>query len=226
MKVLALRRAGVCCRCCRTIEPGTRAGWDSATRTVRCLGCLDEGAEATAELPTAPTVSLAPTVPVEVNVPVEPAAPVGPPVAAPPLLAGASAQREYYRRSQRREAAIRAKHPKLGRLILALADEPAHTRVWAQGARGERAVAAKLEELAGEHVAVMHDRALLRVDGRVSRANLDHIAVAATGVWVIDAKTHRGALEVRRSGGLFSPRVEKLYIGGRDKTVLLDGLAK
>jgi hypothetical protein len=32
-------------------------------------------------------------------------------------------------------------------------------------------------------------------------------------------------LEVRRSGGLFSPRVERLFIGGRDKTSLLDGLA-
>jgi hypothetical protein len=33
-------------------------------------------------------------------------------------------------------------------------------------------------------------------------------------------------LEVRRSGGLFGPRVERLYIGGRDMTSLLDGLAE
>lgn len=45
-------------------------------------------------------------------------------------------------------------------------------------------------------------------------------------MWVIDAKTHRGALQVRRSGGLFTPRVEKLFIAGRDKTSLLDGLAR
>lgn len=55
---------------------------------------------------------------------------------------------------------------------------------------------------------------------------MDHIAVAPSGVWVIDAKTHRGALEVRRSGGQFSPRVEKLFIGGRDRSGLVEGLAK
>jgi hypothetical protein len=85
-------------------------------------------------------------------------------------------------------------------------------------------VAAKLDELSGEHLIVLHDRVMLRPDGRRSRANIDHIAVAASGVWVIDAKTHRGALQVRRSGGLFTPREEKLYIAGRDKTSLLDGL--
>jgi hypothetical protein len=96
--------------------------------------------------------------------------------------------------------------------------------VWAQGAAGERAVAAKLEELAGDHIVALHDRRMLRPDGRSSRANIDHLVVAACGVWVVDAKTHRGSLEVRRSGGLFSPRVERLFIGGRDKSSLLVGL--
>jgi hypothetical protein len=121
---------------------------------------------------------------------------------------------------------VRAAHPKLGGLLLALFNEPASTRVWAQGAGGERAVAAKLDELEGEHVTALHDRSMVDTNGRRTRANIDHIAVAATGVWVIDAKTHRGALQVRRSGGLFTPRVEKLYIAGRDKTSLLDGLAR
>jgi hypothetical protein len=127
---------------------------------------------------------------------------------------------------QRREEAVRAAHPKLGGLLLALFNEPASTRVWAQGASGERAIAAKIAELEGEHVTALHDRSMVDARGRPTRANIDHIAVAATGVWVIDAKTHRGALQVRRSGGLFSPRVEKLYIAGRDKTSLLDGLAR
>ncbi|WP_459644524.1 nuclease-related domain-containing protein [Kineococcus sp. NUM-3379] len=113
----------------------------------------------------------------------------------------------------------------LGGLLLALSEEPASTRVWAQGAAGERAVGATLEGLAGTHVAVLHDRRLRRPDGRLSRANIDHLAVAASGVWVIDAKTHTGALEVRRTGGLLTRRTETLYINGRDQSRLLEGLA-
>jgi hypothetical protein len=105
--------------------------------------------------------------------------------------------------------------------MLALFDDPASTRVWAQGARGERAVGQKLDELAGDDVIALHDRAIPN-----SRANIDHIAITPSGVWVVDAKTHKGQLEVRRAGGLFSPRVEKLYIGGRDKSTLLAGLQK
>ena len=70
----------------------------------------------------------------------------------------------------------------------------------------------------------LHDRLLRRPDGTLSKANIDHIAVTPSGVWVIDAKTHQGSLEVRRSGGLFSPRVEALYINGRDQTRLVHGL--
>jgi hypothetical protein len=109
--------------------------------------------------------------------------------------------------------------------VLALTNEPAWTQVWAQGPHGERAVAAKIDELAGEHLIALHDRRMLRPDGRPSRANIDHLVVTATGVWIVDAKTHQGTLEVRRSGGPLSPRVERLYIGGRDKTSLPDGLA-
>ncbi|MBB2925494.1 nuclease-related domain-containing protein [Cellulomonas cellasea] len=140
--------------------------------------------------------------------------------------AGASAQQEYERRAARREERVRARYPRLGGLILALVDEPAHTRVWAQGARGERAVAAKLDDLSPEHVEVLHDRSMRRPDGRLSKANIDHIVVAAIGVWVVDAKTHHGRLEVRRDGGILRARTERLFIAGRDKTSLLDGLAR
>lgn len=67
---------------------------------------------------------------------------------------------------------------------------------------------------------------MLREDGRASRANIDHLVVTAAGIWVVDAKTHQGSLQVRRSGGLLSPRVERLFIAGRDKTSLLDGLTR
>jgi hypothetical protein len=160
------------------------------------------------------------------STPDAPAAPSPAGPNAPQQRAGGSAQREFEKRSSRREQRIRSSHPKLAGLLLALSDDPVSTRVWAQGAAGERAVAAKLDELAGEHVVALHDRAQRRPDGRPSRANIDHLAVAASGVWVIDAKTHQGALEVRSAGGWLSPRVEALYIGGRDQTKLVVGLQR
>jgi Nuclease-related domain len=233
MKVLALRRPDTCAGCGTDLPAGTKAAWDAEARTVRCLPCstasdvsapvrphtavgADDALQDVQQVePRTPSPPIAP----------HPARPVTVSALQPRQVAGGSAQREYDKRSQRREAAIRSRHPRLGGLVLALTNEPASTRVWAQGAHGERAVAAKIDELAGEHLIALHDRRMLRPDGRPSRANIDHLVVTAAGVWIVDAKTHHGTLEVRRSGGLFSPRVERLYIGGRDKTTLLDGLA-
>lgn len=41
-KELPLRRADVCCECGATLPIGTRAQWDTARRTVRCLGCVGD----------------------------------------------------------------------------------------------------------------------------------------------------------------------------------------
>ncbi|WP_210479400.1 nuclease-related domain-containing protein [Naasia sp. SYSU D00948] len=139
-------------------------------------------------------------------------------------IAGASAQREYERRRAAREQRVRARHPKIGGLLLALVGDPAQTKVWAQGAEGERAVGERLDWL--DEAVVLNDRRVRRPNGRLSRANIDHLVITPTGVWVIDAKTHRGKLEVRRSGGLFSPRVERLFINGRDRTGLIDGVRR
>ncbi len=40
---------------------------------------------------------------------------------------------------------------------------------------------------------MLHDR---RIPG--SRANIDHIAIATSGVWVIDAKRYKGKVQVSR----------------------------
>lgn len=135
--------------------------------------------------------------------------------------AGGSARAEYERRVARREQRVRQAHPKLGGLILALSNEPQSTRAWASGAVGEARVGAKLDGLAGDGVLVLHDR---RIPG--TRANLDHLAIGAAGVFVIDAKRYNDAtLEIRRSGGLFSPVNERLFVGGRDKTSLVANMA-
>jgi len=55
-----------------------------------------------------------------------------------------------------------------------------------------------------------------------SRANIDHIVVVASGVYVIDAKRYHGKIKV--ANPLFA--APKLKIGGRDRTKLVDGLGK
>ncbi|MCY7287162.1 MAG: NERD domain-containing protein [Cryobacterium sp.] len=137
--------------------------------------------------------------------------------------AGASLRREHERRVTKRESRIRAKHPHIGGLILAVTDEPASTRAFATGAVGEEKIAASLENRAGSTVLFLHNRKL----GLFNRGDIDHIAVAPSGVYVIDAKHYdEKKVEVRRSGGWLSESREQLIIGGRDRTPLLQSVAK
>jgi hypothetical protein len=66
-------------------------------------------------------------------------------------------------------------------------------------------------------VIVLHDRRMPR-----SRANLDHLAVAPSGVYVIDAKRYKGKIEVQKPF-FGEPR---LLIACRNKTKLVEGLAR
>ncbi len=67
-----------------------------------------------------------------------------------------------------------------------------------------------------DDVVVLHDRRILH-----SRANIDHIAIASSGVWAIDAKRYKGKVAVRKP--LFGSPA--LTIAGRDKTGLIHALA-
>jgi hypothetical protein len=135
--------------------------------------------------------------------------------------AGASAQREYRRRRESRNSL--PKPNGLADLVATLRGSSAKEkwrvaseRRWATGARGEELVAESLARRCPD-VPVLHDRKMPR-----SRANIDHIAVAASGVYVIDAKRYCGKIEVRKR--LFGEPM--LKIGGRDQTKLVQGLAK
>jgi len=134
---------------------------------------------------------------------------------------GGSARREFERRRAAREDRIRAKHPKIGGLILALSDEPQSTRAWDTGAVGEEQLGSRLNELASDTLRVLHDRRLPR-----SRANIDHLVVTPTGVYVIDSKKYKGRPRLSVEGGLLRPRVERLVVGTRDCTKLVDGVLK
>jgi hypothetical protein len=66
-------------------------------------------------------------------------------------------------------------------------------------------------------VLALHDR---RIPG--SRANIDHVVVAPSGVWVIDAKLYQGKVERRTSGPIWR-RELSVFVGGRDRTKVIHG---
>lgn len=134
--------------------------------------------------------------------------------------AGRSAAAEGARRRARREREVREAHPHLGGLLLALSEEPQHIAAWDQGAKGERALGSLLDRVAAARpdIHVLHDRSVPR-----SRANIDHLAITPGGVFVIDAKAHRGKLELRQ--GLFE-RTPRLLVAGRNQTGLVEAMAK
>lgn len=219
-KLMNLKRAGTCADCSADLSVGTPAYWVAAERVVRCVVCVGGSTAEAPVLPEAPTVPRPRPAPAPVDRDV----------------AGGSALHEYERRSTRERAkkeqrvaedaewraAIKEERPVLGRLAAALTAKPVitpesqSTKAWKVGAEGEQRVAEVMATATG--VEVLHDR---RVPG--SRANIDHIVVGPQGVFVVDAKKYTGAVEVRDVGGLFRVN-ERLYVNGRDRTALVEGV--
>lgn len=207
---MRLRYAGTCRACGTALPAGATAVYERESKTVVCLACAStpapEGAGPPMESGAAPS-------PVEANAPEPERIVAG--------SAGASAQREYERRKAKREERVRTAHPKIGGFLLAVSDEPQSTTAWATGARGEELLGKRLDGLAGHGVRVLHDRRIPR-----TKANIDHIAVSPAGVFVIDAKRYKARPHLRVEGGLLRPRVEKLVVGTRDQTKLVEGVHK
>jgi hypothetical protein len=63
---------------------------------------------------------------------------------------------------------------------------------WRRGAAGEASTARVLDGLPARRWVVRHD---LRIPG--SRANLDHLVIGPSGVWVVDTKTTRARVRAR-----------------------------
>lgn len=150
--------------------------------------------------------------------------PVAPPddEAAPAIdhgTAGRSTRIEHDRRAAKRDAEIEARwgQGRLGRIVKAVTVEPQSTRAWAIGAQGEEKLAEALAAIDG--LQVLHDR---RVPG--TRGNIDHIAVAPAGVFVVDAKAYEGLIEIRNYGWFWKPDW-RLTVGRRDKSKLASGMA-
>ncbi|MGO4587142.1 nuclease-related domain-containing protein [Arthrobacter sp. 2RAF6] len=186
--------------CGDSLPAGTEAIYESGTKTVRCLECATEAAKVVSAEPEQPGDS-------------SPVNESG--------TAGSSARREYERRRAKDEEKLREKWGRLGGLAVALSDERQSTKAWDRGAVGEERLGVRLNALASDDLAVLHDR---RIPG--SKANIDHIAITRDGIWVIDAKRYKGRPELKVEGGILRPRVETLLVGRRDCTKLVDGVLK
>jgi hypothetical protein len=201
-KRMKLRFAGVCRLCGTELPARADAIYERTSKTVRCVECP-------------PGPSAAPTGPVDPGL-------AEPPFENPvPGVAGGSARREYERRKAKDEQRIREKWGRFGGIAVALSDERQSTTAWERGAVGEERLGARLDALASQDIAVLHDRRIPR-----SKANIDHIVITRAGIWVIDAKRYKGKPELRVEGGILRPRTEKLLVGRRDCTELVDGVLK
>ena len=200
-RTIRLRYAGTCSQCEAALPAGTKAWWDAQTRTTACLQCgSGVGGAPAVQDETASAWRDGPS----------------------PLVAGTaggSARREYEKRHARREQRIDQRWGPLAGVVKFLSDDPQSTTAWAKGSEGERRLAARLTQLVGDRAVLLHDRKVPR-----TRGNIDHIAVAGSGVWVIDAKNYKGRVEQRDVGRWFKPDI-RLYVGGRDRTRIADGLA-
>jgi len=77
----------------------------------------------------------------------------------------------------------------------------AETRAWQRGAIGEQRTGRVLGDLERRGWRVLHD---LAVPG--SRANLDHLVIGPTGVFLVDSKQYRGRLQLTADGTLWYGR--------------------
>ena len=80
---------------------------------------------------------------------------------------------------------------------------PGTTTAWETGALGEERTGKILRPLEAEGFSVIHDRL---IPG--SRANIDHIVVGPSGVFVVETKNYAGRLRVRRG---------EVWVSGRRK---------
>ncbi len=197
MELLIVLSADAACSVCGApIPAGSQAFWDNEKETAACCDCYRFAPQT--------------TFPDEGQLP-------GPVLGA----AGDSAEREWQRRHDAEEARNLKRFGKLGHVVNALREDPQSTTAWADGAKGERIAARRLDARAGHDFIVLHDRGIPR-----STANIDHIAVARGGVYVVDSKRYKDKkVELRKVGPLFS-RESRLYVGGRDKTKLVEALRK
>jgi hypothetical protein len=129
--------------------------------------------------------------------------------------AGASARLTHARLQGQREAELKDRWgERVGGWINRFVDEPRQIKAWGLGALGEELLGGVLANVPG--LVVLNDR---RVRG--TKGNIDHIAIAPAGIFVIDAKRYDGFIEVVDRGSFFRSDL-RLLVGGRNRSDLTE----
>ncbi len=116
-----------------------------------------------------------------------------------------------------RETGARRGPGLVGRVMKLLADEPVSRTAEVSGSGGERRLARLLDTELLDAV-TLHDRKV-----PITRGNLDHLVIAPSGVWLVDAKRSAGDVEYR-STGAFAPGEPRLFVNGRNQTRLVHAM--
>jgi hypothetical protein len=134
-------------------------------------------------------------------------------------MAGGSAAAEAERRLEQRVARARRRYGDHAAAVAGkVAADQQSIASWRKGSSGEGRLAAFVAREVGDRVIALHDRL---IPG--TRRNIDHIFVAPSGVWVVDAKSYKGKV-VKRDSGPFWRTEYKVYVGGRDRSQLARGV--
>ena len=88
----------------------------------------------------------------------------------------------------------------------------------AERVQRERRLSLHLRTELANRAVVFDDR---KVPG--TKCHIDHLLVAPSGVWVVAANEYDGRVERRDVGGWFKVD-ERLYVSGKDRTHLVDGI--
>ena len=202
-KQLRLRRADDCATCHSPLSVGTSAWWDIATRTVTCTRCHNSSTD---EAPRDAASKTAVQSATSANSMIDYGE------------AGRSAHEKYQHLHDQRDRQIDAKFGRFAGLVKFMTDDPQSITAWNKGSTGERELAASLLKNLGDQAIILNDRSVPR-----TRGNIDHIVIAPSGVWVVDAKNYSGLVQQRDKGGFFKIDM-RLYVGGRDRSKVIDGL--
>lgn len=125
-------------------------------------------------------------------------------------------------RAKRNQERFESSHPFISKYITPKAKVSHQTKVWSKGAEGEVQVGKILDDLAEKYGFLsIHDRLIPR-----SKANIDHMAITSSGIFIVDAKNYEGTIEVRGRLEKYVGGNSQLWIGKRNRTNLIDGVNK